>query len=984
MSEAVESQQTADRPTDPAPDSSGPRTGSLEAIEVERAFTHNLKGVTCRVPHEAVTVVTGPSGAGKSSLAFDTIYAEGQRRFVESMSTYVQQFLEQMERPPVDEIRNILPGVALEAKNGIRNARSTVGTITESHDVLRLLFTHLGEVLCPEGHGPLQRYQPQQVADSLNAGEAGERFQLVVRLPRPKKRASDVLQELIRQGFSRRLDEETGEMERMEPGARWLKKHDPLVLVLGRFKAKPGEDPPARLAETVEQGYALGRGRVEALEVRKDEETPRARIYSRGLICSLCGATSRTPTPALFSFNSPLGACTECQGFGRIIGIDPDRVIPDPRRTLYERPIAPWNTPAYEGMYGKLFRAARERGVPLDVPWQDLPEEDREWVWSGRSADGVKFTSLDRFFQWLERKTYKVHVRVLLARYRAYNPCPRCGGARLQPEALAVHLEGCSIADLTALSVERLRQWLAERRWTERQREVAGHLIEELTERIEVLHRVGLDYLTLDRQARTLSGGETQRIHLAAALGSGLTSTLYVLDEPTIGLHPQDSEKLLELLHDLSSRGNTVLVVEHDRTLIRGADHVIDLGPRAGEHGGELMVEGTLDEILACERSLTGRYLEQRPPTRAREHLARYRREHGREPLEDELSGQARVRIVGAKAHNLRDLTVEFPLGSMVAVTGVSGSGKSTLIENVLHGTYQRSRGVVDVEPGEVEAIEGLDELGDVTLVDQSPLGRSTRSNPVTYVKAYDEIRKIFAGVPAAKARGITPGHFSFNTDKGRCPVCKGTGVTEVDMHFMAPVTVTCEECHGRRFKREILSVTFRGMSIDQVLELTVAEAVDLFDGHRKLVRRLKVLAEAGLSYLRLGQPTATLSGGEAQRLKLASFLDRPKKEKPRLFLFDEPTTGLHLSDIDLLYATLRRLVRRGDGVVLVEHATDLIARADWIVDLGPGGGAHGGELLYSGPLERFLDEVDSPTAEELRKHLQWERTSPQSASLSP
>ena len=820
------------------------------AIEVDRAFTHNLKGVTCRVPHGAVTVVTGPSGAGKSSLAFDTIYAEGQRRFVESMSTYVQQFLEQMERPPVDELRNVLPSVAIEAKNSIRNARSTVGTITETHDVLRLLFTHLGEVRCPNGHGPLRRYQPEQAAAALDRGAAGERFLLVVHLPRPKKGADDALQELIRQGFIRRLREDRdGEIERLEPGAKWLKKLDPMALVLGRFTASAGDasdDPPARLVETVEQGYALGAGRIEAHEVagRDGEDgSPdqiRRRIYSRSLICSECGHTSRAPTPPLFSFNSPLGACPECQGFGRVIGIDPERVIPDPTRTLEEHAIAPWNTPSYEEMYDKLFRAAEERGVPLDVPWQDLSDEDRQWIWNGRSAGDVKFTSLDRFFKWLERKTYRVHVRVLLARYRAYNPCPVCGGARLKPEALAVHLEGCAIADLTALSVEQLRQWLAERQWTERQREVAGHLIEELTERIEVLHRVGLDYLSLDRQARTLSGGETQRIHLAAALGTGLTSTLYVLDEPTIGLHPQDSDKLLALLHDLAAAGNTVLVVEHDRTIIHGADHVIDLGPRAGEHGGELMVEGTIDEILACERSLTGRYLAARPPTRAREHLARFRREHGQETLSKELSGRPRVRIVGASAHNLRNLTVEFPLGSMVAVTGVSGSGKSTLIENVLHGTYQRSRGVVDVEPGEVEAIEGLDELGDVTLVDQSPLGRSSRSNPVTYVKAYDEIRKIFAGIPAAKARGITPGHFSFNTDKGRCPVCKGTGDTEVDMQFMAPVTVVCAECQGRRFKKEILAITFRGKAIDEVLELTVEEAIEHFHGHKKLIKRLE------------------------------------------------------------------------------------------------------------------------------------------------
>ena len=661
------------------------------AIEVESARTHNLKGVTCRIPHGAVTVVTGPSGAGKSSLAFDTVYAEGQRRFVESMSTYARQFLDQMERPPVDEIRGVLPGVALEAKNSIKNARSTVGTTTEAHDVLRLLFTHLGEVRCPNGHGPLARYGPDQAAEALAAGAAGEAFLLVVTLPRPGKRASDALHELVRQGFARRLGvregEDPEEIVRMGPGTSWTRDLDPLPLVLGRFRAQPLQSgppggagaPPARLAETVEEAYRLGGGRVEAREVGGER---RLRTFSRGLVCTVCGATSRTPTPALFSFNSPLGACPECEGFGRVVGIDRERVIPDSTRTLEERPIAPWNTPAYKGLYTKLFRAARERGVPLDVPWEELSEEDREWIWSGREANGVKFTSLERFWKWLERKTYKVHVRVLLARYRAYNPCPACGGTRLKPQALSVHLEGASIADLTALPIEDLRRWLAERRWSERQREVAGHLLEELGERVEVLHRVGLDYLTLDRQARTLSGGEAQRIHLAAALGSGLTSTLYALDEPTIGLHPQDSEKLLDLLRDLARRGNTVLVVEHDRTLIRGADHLIDLGPRAGEGGGRLMAEGTVEEVLANEESLTARYLTAPPPSSVREHLSR----------ETGAEDRPRLRIAGARAHNLRGVTVELPLASLVAVTGVSGSGKSTLIENVLHGTYQRSR----------------------------------------------------------------------------------------------------------------------------------------------------------------------------------------------------------------------------------------------------------------------------------------------------
>ncbi|HEY6321746.1 MAG TPA: ATP-binding cassette domain-containing protein, partial [Thermoanaerobaculia bacterium] len=630
--------------------------------------------------------------------------------------------------------------------------------------------------------------------------------------------------------------------------------------------------------------------------------------------------------------------------------------------------IAPWNTPAYEELYDELLAAARRRGIPVEAPWAELPAAAREWVWSGRG----RFVNLDDFFAWLEQRTYKVHVRVLLARYRSYTPCPECGGARLRPEALAVRLDGETLPSLSEKSIEQLRAWLASRRWTARQREVAGHLLEEVAERVEVLHRVGLDYLNLNRQARTLSGGETQRIHLAAALGSGLTTTLYVLDEPTIGLHPQDSGRLLSLLRDLAKRGNTVLVVEHDRTLIRGADHVIDLGPAAGERGGFVVAEGPIQTILANEDSLTGRYLRQRPRTPARQHVARFRREQGWDSLDAELEALPRVTIRGARAHNLRGIDVELPLGTLVAVTGVSGSGKSTLIENVLYGTYQRSRGVVDVEPGECDALTGLEGLADVTLVDQRPLGRSSRSNPITYIKAYDEIRKLFAAAPEARLRRIDAAHFSFNVERGRCPACQGTGLTEVDMQFMAPVTVACETCQGHRFRPEVLAVRCRGRNIAEVLELTVEQALEVFADQRRLCRRLRLLADVGLGYLRLGQSTSTLSGGEAQRLKLASFLDRPASEGRRLFLFDEPTTGLHLADIDVLYHTLRRLVQRGDGVVVVEHSPDLIARCDWIVDLGPGGGIHGGELLYCGPLEPFLDHAASPTADELRDHLRW------------
>ncbi len=942
------------------------------AIEVEGARTHNLKGIDCRVPHGRVTVVTGPSGAGKSSLAFDTVFAEGQRRFVESMSTYARQFLDQMERPPVDEVRNVLPAVALEARNAVRNARSTVGTITEIYDVLRLLYTHLGEVSCPDGHGPARAFTSQEAAAELAAGAAGERFLLVARVPRPRRQATAALRELVRQGFARRLTADG--VERIGSSERWLKRQDPLPLVLGRFRA--GGEPGAQLAAAIEDGFRLNRGRLEAREAASGERPvdpsgePRVVHLSRGLGCPVCGRQLRKPVPALFSFNSPLGACPTCQGFGRVIGVDRERVIPDPGWALEERPIAPWNTPAYEELYDDLLAACRRQGIPLDVPWRDLPAEARDFVWRGEG----KFVNLEEFFAWLERRSYKVHVRVLLARYRAYDPCSDCVGSRLGPEAMAVRVEGETLPALAGRSIGELRAWLGSRRWRRRQREMAGHLLEELEERVEFLHRVGLDYLTLDRQARTLSGGEAQRIHLAAALGSGLTSTLYVLDEPTIGLHPRDSGKLLGLLGDLAARGNTVLVVEHDRTLIQGADHIIDLGPAAGERGGRVMAEGALDAVLAAPDSATGRYLRERPQTPARRHLARYRREHGRPALEEELAGRPRVAVRGARAHNLKGIDVELVVGALVAVTGVSGSGKSSLIENVLYGNYQRSQGVGDVDAGACDRLEGLDHLEELVMVDQLPLGRSARSNPVTYVKAYDEIRKLFAALPEARRRNIPPGHFSFNVEGGRCPECKGTGVQEVDMQFMAPVTVSCDACQGHRFRPSVLAVVHRGLNIAETLELTVDQALTHFAERKRLCRRLRSLAAAGLGYLRLGQPTSTLSGGEAQRLKLASFLDRAAAERPRLFLFDEPTTGLHMSDVDLLYRTLRRLVKRGDGVVVVEHNLELVSRADWIVDLGPGGGVHGGELLYSGPLGPFLDEVESPTADELRRYLKWRR----------
>jgi excinuclease ABC subunit A len=922
---------------------------SKPSIQVRGARTHNLKGVDCHVPHGQLTVVTGPSGAGKSSLAFDTIYAEGQRRFVESMSTYARQFLDQMERPPVDSVDGVQPAVALEASNSVRNARSTVGTVTEVQDVLRLLFTNLGTVHCPDGHGPVKRSTPEEVVTAVAAGDAGEEFMLVAQARRPVEDADRALSELVRLGFRRALVD--GEVERLSSDSEWSEALSPLPLVLGRFRSGEASQ---RLTEAVEEGFRLGEGRIEV-------HGERLLHYGRQLLCSTCGVAQRPPVPALFSFNSPLGACDACQGFGRVIGVDRARVIPDRSKSLSEKPIAPWNTPAYGELYDELLEAAAERDFPLETPWDELSDEEREWIWSG---DG-EFSNLEDFFAWLEGRNYRVHIRVLLARYRAYDRCPACDGARLKPEALAVTLHGETMPEVAARSIEDLRSWLPALDFSDVERERAGHLLEEMEERIEVLHRVGLDYLTLDRQARTLSGGEAQRIHLAAALGSGLTSTLYVLDEPTIGLHPSDSQKLLALLLDLASRGNTVLVVEHDRVLVQGADHIIDLGPFAGELGGRVVAEGPLETILASEESLTAFHLKGRDTTVRRRHVARLRRERGMDTEAVEVMAKPRLAVKGARANNLRGIDVEFPMGALVAVCGVSGSGKSTLVGDVLHANFQSMRGVVGEDVGACDALVGFDHLEEVVLVDQRPLGRSTRSNPVTYIKAYDQIRKLFAETEEAQLRDITPGHFSFNVDKGRCPECKGTGVVEVDMQFMAPVTVVCDTCNGQRFRPEVLQVRVRGRNITEMLELTVSEAIEAFSDRKALCRRLQALVDVGLGYLRLGQPTSTLSGGEAQRLKLATFIGLPAG-KGRLFLFDEPTTGLHLADIEQLVSTLRRLVLRGDGVVVVEHSLDLLAQADWIIDLGPGAGEAGGDLLYSGPIDHYLDSTESPTATEL------------------
>src|SRR6266540_82578 len=925
-------------------------------IRIRGARTHNLKDVSVTIPIGRLTVITGVSGSGKSSLAFDTLYAEGQRRYAESLSTYARQFLERLDRPDVDSIEPVPPALALEQKNGVRNARSTVGTQTEISDSLRLLFAHGGTTFCPACGVAAVPGGVDRAVEELICAEQGARVTLVapllwrregnVRRSRRSAREDRIrVEELKRAGFFRALSPDGETVEIAEDAEPLLDREGRLPVVVGRFVVR--KESRAEIAAAADSAFAMAGSLVAVFQ-------DRARTFRRGLHCPTCGADFREPTPALFAFNSPLGACPVCQGFGRVIGVDLEKVIPDTTLTLSDRPVAPWNTPAYESAYDDLFRACRRYSVRTDIPIARLSAHEREVLIKGRG----EFYGVNGFFDWLETKRYKIHVRVLLARYRAYTLCPGCRGGRLTPAALSVRLRGRTIAELSELPLSELRQWFEDLALSAAEEERLSSVVSEIRSRVRYMNEVGLEYLTLSRAARTLSGGEAQRIGLASALGGSLTGTLYVLDEPTIGLHAVDTRRLLAILRRLADRGNTVVVVEHDPEAIEAADHVIDLGPGAGSLGGQLLFEGTPRALARVKSSATGELLRRRglpgtvrrgtapsaaPPRTARGgRVVAFRRAEGA------------VTVVGAREHNLKNLTVRFPLGRLVSVSGVSGSGKSTLVRDILHNSYaRRYKGTVQLEVGAHDRIEGLELVSDILLVDQSPLGRSARSNPVTYTKAWDEIRQVFARTARAVSRRITAREFSFNSPGGRCDVCKGTAWQTIDMQFLADVTVRCDACDGRRFQGRILAIRHRGKNIGDVLSMTVDEAMSFFSDEPAIVRRLAPLAEAGLGYLPLGQPTATLSGGEAQRLKLASFLEiRPATARGVLFLFDEPTTGLHASDVNRLLGTFRRLISRGHSVVAVEHHLEFLSASDWIIDLGPGGGDEGGRIVAEGPPE--------------------------------
>lgn len=898
-------------------------------ISIRGARTHNLKNITVDIPQRQLTVITGPSGSGKSSLAFNTLYAEGQRRFVESMSTYVRQFLERIDRPDVDDIDGILPAIAIEQKNSVKNARSTVATATELADHIRLFMTYCGETWCPDCRVNVRKESPESITQTILETLSGKRVVVLAPVFFDPAHREVVVEQLIKAGFYRAwINGAVQDLNEYDTA-----KFTSLEIVINRLRID--EERRTQITEALEQAFEVSKGTVNVLE--ESEEGWLSHRFTSHFACNKCGQEFIEPTPHLFSFNSPLGACTNCQGYGRIIGIDMEKVIPNRDLRLDEMPVAPWNSAGYEDCYEDLEKAASKYKLRLDVPVKDLSEAEWELLYNGRG----KWYGIKGFFEWLETKKYKIHVRVKLAKYRSYEPCPQCHGSRLKSVVNNVKFRELTVGDLFAMNVKTARRFWEFLAMSRHEEALAGHLRREIVNRLVYLDEVGLSYLTLDRQTRTLSGGESQRINLAAALGSSLTETMYVIDEPTVGLHARDSERLLAVLRRLKNAGNTVVVVEHDPTIIAGADYSVEMGPGAGEFGGEVQYVG--------------------PP--------RVERGGSVAALKAPAEPAGSIKIVNAREHNLKGVTVEIPLGKLVAVTGVSGSGKSTLIRNCLHNRYQRDvRGTAGLDTGKVDAILGVDRIYDMEFVDQSPIGRSSRSNPATYIKAWDEIRKLLADTTGAKLNGVTAGMFSFNTEGGRCETCQGAGTVTIDMQFLADVEVVCDKCDGRRFGEQVMKVTFKGKNVNDILNMTVDEASKFFVMKRGLLKKLDALRAVGLGYLRLGQSTDSLSGGEAQRLKLASFLcEAANSDKPRLFLFDEPTTGLHHTDVQVLIKTFRDLLERGNSVLVIEHNTQLIEQADWVIDLGPEGGDQGGEIVAVGTPEEIAANPRSVTGRYLR-----------------
>jgi excinuclease ABC subunit A len=958
---------------------------SEEAIAVRGARVNNLKNISFSIPINQMTVVTGVSGSGKSSLAFDTIYAEGQRRYVESLSAYARQFLERMDKPDVDEVRGIAPAIAIRQKNSTRNPRSTVATQTEIFDYLRLLYARVGITYCRVCGREVFKDSPESVADQVlaalpqgtrfyvlfpaaaglaetrsNNGDDGEPESKRATTAKQRKKTNASrsrasvsprqvitahIMSLMQRGFTR-LFHEGQTIELSSPDDYSLESFDNVFVMVDRLVA--GAEIRQRLVDSLEISFQEGHGTA---NIETVEAEPTRLHFSDRFECKYDGTVYAQPEPRLFSFNNPYGACPTCQGFGNTIGLDLDLVIPNPGLSLKDGAIEPWTKPQHEWAYDELRQFCKAEKISMTVPFAQLSRAEQRAIIEGRKGWG----GVRGFFDWLETKKYKLHVRVFLSKYRGYTLCPDCGGSRLRQEARDVKVGGATLPEVSALSIKEAAQFFDLLELSTEQGAIAERILFEVRRRLRFMVEVGLDYLTLDRLASTLSGGEAQRIQLATNLGSSLVGALYVLDEPSIGLHPRDNDRLIRLLHNLRDIGNTVLVVEHDEDMMRAADHILDIGPSAGELGGRVIYEGDFAGLLTDESSLTGRYLRGEAEIK--------------EPKQRRLLQKRRLTLHGASEHNLKSIDVDLPLDMLVCVTGVSGSGKSTLIHDCIYAGLKKQKGDWQGHVGAFSKLEGGQLIDDVILVDQSPIGRTPRSNPVTYIKVYDAIREVFSSTRESQARGFEPSHFSFNLPGGRCDVCQGDGTVTVEMQFLADVELVCEECKGTRFKQQILDIRYRGKNVHEVLNMTVREAITFFREVPKITNRLRVLDEVGLGYLRLGQSATTLSGGEAQRIKLAAQLSKRTGAKT-LYIFDEPTTGLHFDDINKLLAAFRALIEAGGSLLVIEHNLDVIKTADYVIDLGPEGGDAGGHVVATGTPEQIMGARASHTGKYLRQHL--------------
>ena len=922
-------------------------------IEIKGARVHNLKEITLSIPRNSLVVITGVSGSGKSSLAFDTIYAEGQRRYVESLSSYARQFLGRMNKPDVDFINGIPPAIAIEQKVNTRNPRSTVGTSTEIHDYLRLLWARVGRTISPVSGREVRRHTVDDVVNYLTTLTPGTRVLLTAPIAVPENvEPAEYIRFLIQQGYNR-ISTEKGMIRLDDEGAlEFLDRMRSADLIIDRFASGNSQEELSRAADSVQTAFLTGRGEIN-LTVTDEETTQTVRFSDR---FEEDGITFAEPTEHLFSFNSPLGACPVCEGYGKIIGIDESLVIPDENLSVYEDAIACWRGETMKQWKERLIFSADKFGFPIHKPWYKLTPEQKALVWSGNRY----FFGLNRFFEHLEEKKYKIQYRVMLSRYRGKRTCPSCGGERLRKEAGYVKVGGRAITEITSMPVSEAHRFFDQLLLNGEEKEIAGRLLKEIQQRLGFLVNVGLSYLTLDRLSNTLSGGESQRINLATSLGSSLVGSLYILDEPSIGLHPRDTALLVNVLKELRDLGNTVIVVEHEEEIIKAADQIIDMGPAAGIHGGEVIYQGSVNfpkkNSSLTAAYMTGALLIETPSIRRKWH--------------------SYIGIRGARENNLKDIDVRFPLHTITAVTGVSGSGKSTLVHEILFNALSARLGGGGAKAGRFVALEGdITGITAIELIDQDPIGKSSRSNPVTYLKAFDDIRKLFAEQQAAVQAGFKPAHFSFNVEGGRCEECQGEGVIRVEMQFMADVELTCEACKGMRFKRDILDVKFNGKNIYDVLEMTIEEAIEFFGRCKdktcaRIAAKLRPLADVGLGYVRLGQSSSTLSGGESQRVKLAFYLSQEKSTEKMLFIFDEPTTGLHFHDISKLMKSLNALVEHGHSVILIEHNVEVIKCSDWVIDLGPEGGENGGYVVFAGTPEQLALCETSYTAGFLRQKL--------------